>query len=253
MATGDIQVWVGILGTFVTVGATVSSVLGFQRRRDRTAAVGSAFREIVDALASENATTQMAAAILIRRFFDAHAEQGSSGTPYASESVAVIAGLLRQTPTGQFQKALADGLRFAPSLADADLQGCNLERAFLGVKRPDKRVPNLERADFFEANLSGASLRGARANEAVFFGAELANTVLRDAQLVGANFRGALLRGADFRGATLTGADFVEADIEGARFSGAVGIPDEIAPYLDEAGLSGGRPVESHRPKDSTE
>jgi hypothetical protein len=236
MAPADIQVWVGILGTFATVLATVSGVLGFQRRRETKAAVGSAFREIVDALASANATTRMAAAILIRRFFDPAAEQGSAGTPYASEAMAVIAGLLRELETSQFQKALADGLRFAPSLAGADLQGCNLEKAFLGVRDQDDIVPDLRGVDLFEARLAGASLRGASATEAVFFRADLSEAVLRGTQLEDANFREAVLHRADFRDSTLTGASFVDADIEGARFSGAIDIPTEIATKLDDSG-----------------
>jgi hypothetical protein len=53
--------------------------------------------------------------------------------------VAVIAALLRNTPTGELQKLLADGLAYASGLQGADLQECNLSRAYLG-RRPRTAV-----------------------------------------------------------------------------------------------------------------
>lgn len=226
MSTTEVQIWVGILGTFTTIVVSLLGVLGFQRRRDKSAAVGSAFREVIDALASESQTRQMAAAILIRRFFDVRSEQGRAGAPYAKESVAVIAGLLRQAGEGEVQKTLADGLRFARSLAGADLQRCNLTKAFLGIKEGDPKVPNLTHADLFEANLAGASLRGVYAKGAVFYRAILVETVFRDA----------VLDNADFRCATLTRADFTGATFKGARFADALDVPQYIKQQLDEGG-----------------
>lgn len=226
MNTSDLQIWVGILGTLATIVVSVLGVLNFQRRRDRAATVGTAFKEVVEALASENATRRLAAAILMRRFFDVHAEQGSAGAPYAKEAIAVIAALLRQTETGQMQKVLADGLRFAPSLARCDLQACNFTRAYLGRRKGDPKAVNLADADLFEADLTGASLKGVHAPGAVFFRATLVNTVFTDA----------VLSGADFRDATLTGARFTGAHLEGADFSGAVDVPQDVAVRLDVDG-----------------
>jgi uncharacterized protein YjbI with pentapeptide repeats len=161
----------------------------------------------------------MAAAILLRRFFDARSEQGTADLPYADDAVNVIAGLLRGCETGPIQKVLADGLRYAPCLAHTDLQGCNLSGAYLGQKEGDKKAANLTNADLYKANLTGASLKGVNAVGAVFFEATLVETVLSGADLSGANFRDAKLHGANFDGAQLTGANF----------SGASDVPAEVA------------------------
>jgi hypothetical protein len=221
-STSEVQIWVGIIGSLVTISVSVLGVLNFQRRRDQSAAVGTAFKDVVTSLSSDNETLRMAAAILLRRFFNVRSEQGAGHLSYANEAVAVIAGLLRKSETGAIQKVLADGLRYAPSLAQADLQGCNLTGAYLGQKKGDKKVVDLTNADLFEANLTGASLKGVKAPGAVFVGANLERTVLS----------GADLAGADFRGAQLNGAKFDDAQIAGARFSGALDIPADIASRL---------------------
>lgn len=219
MTTSDIQIWVGIVGSLATISVSVLGVLNFQRRRDRAASVGAAFKDVVDSLASDNATLRMAGAILLRRFFDTHSEQGAAHMSYAKEAMAVIAGLLRESQTGSVQKVLADGLRYAPSLSQADLQGCNLTGAYLGRKDGDKTVVDLTDADLFEANLTGASLKSVKAAGAVFYGATLVRTVLSYADLTD----------ADFRAAKLDGANFNMARIDGAKFSGASDIPADIA------------------------
>lgn len=244
MTTSEIQIWVGIIGSLVTIGVSVLGVLNSQRRRDRAAAVGAAFKDVVESLASDNATLRMAAAILLRRFFDTRSEQGAAGLSYASEALAVIAGLLRESSTGPLQKVLADGLRYAPSLSRADLQGCNLTSAYLGRKTGDETVVDLSNADLFEADLTEASLKGVNAAGAVFFGATLVNTVLSGADLTGADFRNADLTKADFRQADLHGAQFGGAGMEGARFSGALGIPAEVASKLE----AGSRVIEAGHP-----
>jgi hypothetical protein len=216
---GDLQGWVALVGALSAAGLGLSKYFDFRSRRERAAAAGQAFVTTVDALASGDEPKRLAGAILLRRFFDRSTEQGEKDTPYASEAVGVIAALLRGTETGTLQKILADGLAYAPSLVYADLQRCNLQKAYLG-KRPD-RCPDLSRADFFEADLSGASLKGARACETVFFRATMRSTVLRDTALMGADFREADLQGARFDGANLDGANFAGANLEDARFDGA--------------------------------
>jgi uncharacterized protein YjbI with pentapeptide repeats len=226
MTTNEIQIWVGIIGSLVTVSASVLGVLNFQRRRDRDAAAGAAFKDIVTSLASDNLTLQMASAILLRRFFDSDSEQGAGHLPYANEAAAVIAGLLREAKTGPVQKVLADGLRYAPTLAEADLQGCNLTGAYLGQRRGDTTIPNLANADLFGADLTEASLRGANAAGAVFRGAILVRTVLS----------GANLTGADFRAAKIDGARFDGAQMSGAQFSRPPAIPADIASQVNAQG-----------------
>jgi hypothetical protein len=226
MTTTDVQIWVGIIGSLVAVAVSVLGVLDFQRRRDRSAAVGSAFKDVVESLASDNPTRRMAGAILMRRFFDVRSEQGAARTPYARESVAVITGLLRKAETGPIQKVLADGLRYAPSLAHADLQGCNLAGAYLGRKKGDRRVVDLTEADLFEADLTGASLKEVNARGAVFYGAIAVKTVFTNADLTGADFRSARLEGAKFEGAHL----------DRAQFGNASDIPLDVEERLDSRG-----------------
>jgi uncharacterized protein YjbI with pentapeptide repeats len=214
----------GLLTALVAVASVVFAGYKYVSNRERLAAIRSAFREAVDALGAADPLQRRAGAIMLRRFFDDRTEQGARGTPYAGEALAVIAATLRGVDTDPFQKLLADGLAYAPSLKHADLQKTNLQGAYL-VARTSSPV-NLTDADFFRADLSGASLKGANAQGAVFYQARLLNTVLRDADLRGANFAEADLRGAEFEGAKL----------EGATFTDARNVPNEIARHLNENG-----------------
>lgn len=220
------QGWIALVGGFATAILGIIKYFNYRSRRDRVAIVGQAFSETVDALASKDEIKRLAAAILLRRFFDPRTEQGTAGTPYQQEAIRVIAALLRATETGEFQKLLADGLAHAPDLRGADLQRCNLRKAYLG-DRLGKPV-DLSRADLYEADVTGASLRGAVARETVFYGAKLAKTVLEGADLSGADLRGADLEGARFAGAT----------VAGAKFGGATNVPPDLAACLDASGDS---------------
>src|SRR5829696_9640903 len=134
------------------------------------AAVGDAFNSVVSSLGSDAEVERLAAAIRLRRFFNPRTELGIVDTPYASEALNVIAAVLRTQKTGSFQKLLADGLAYAPSLCRADLQRTNLQKAYLGVRNmggrkledvPDDERVDLRYADFYRADLAGASLKGA--------------------------------------------------------------------------------------------
>jgi uncharacterized protein YjbI with pentapeptide repeats len=219
--TTAVQAWVALLAALATGLLGVLKYFNYRSRRDRIALVGQSFSEIVDALSSKDEIKQLAAAILLRRFFDRKTEQGAAGAPYQQEAIRVIAALLRTTDTGQFQKLLADGLAYAPSLELADLQQCNLSSAYLG-QRPDRRV-DLSGADLFKADLTGASLKGATARGTVFYGATLVKTVFANADLTGADFRDADLAQTNFNGAVLAGA----------QFSGATNVPSAILASLD--------------------
>lgn len=216
VAASELQGWVAL----ATALAALLKYFDFRSKSERASAAGESFARTVDDLAADDEVKRLAGAILLRRFFNRGTEQGEKDMPYAKEALAVIAASLRDTPTGTLQKLLADGLAYAPNLADLDLQGCNLQNAYLGA-RPDRR-PDFSRADFFEADLSGASLKKARACEAVFFKATCDGTVFQAAELQGADFREADLKGARFDGATLAGA----------RFEGAKNIPDDLASRL---------------------
>jgi hypothetical protein len=205
----SVQGWVALVGGLATAILGILKYFNYRTRTDRLTIVGHTFSETVNALADQEEIKRLAAAILLRRFFDPHTEQGSGRTPYQKEALRVIAALLRATnEESEFQKLLADGLGHATDLHGADLQGCNLSGAYLG-DRQGRRV-DISGADLYKANLSHASLRGAIAKETVFNGAILANTVLE----------GADLTSADFRNADLTQARFADASIDGASFEG---------------------------------
>ncbi len=221
----SVQGWVALFGVLATAILGILKYFNYRTRTDRLTIVGQSFSETVDALASTDEIKRLAAAILLRRFFDPHTEQGSGRTPYQKEALRVIAALLRATKEqSEFQKLLADGLGHAPDLEGADLQGCNLSGAYLG-DRLGQRV-DLSGADLYQANLSNASLRGAIAKGTVFYGATLANTVLE----------GADLTSADFRDADLTQARFGDAILDGARFDGARNVPDDVSTRLAAVG-----------------
>ena len=218
--TAGAQAWVALIGGLAAAVLGILKYFNYRTRSDRLTLVGQAFSETVDSLASKDEIKRLAAAILLRRFFDRRTEQGSAGAPYQAEAIRVIAALLRATETGEFQKLLADGLAHAPRLRGADLQGCNLSGAYLG-DRLGRKV-DLSEADLYKADLSQASLRGVKATGCVFYGATLSRTV----------FEGADLTEADFRDADLANASFGGAILNGARFDNARNAPPEIAAGL---------------------
>ena len=92
------------------------------------------------------------------RFFDRETEVGIAGLPYWKDAVDVTAAILRGQTTGNFQKLLADGFAFAPSLERAGLQRTNLQSAYLGSRKKGKGSSeqlrtNLTYADFYRADL----------------------------------------------------------------------------------------------------
>jgi hypothetical protein len=253
MSPESLQGWVAVVGGLLAAVLGLFKYFNYRSRRDRLAEVGASFALTVEALASDNETSRMAGAVLLRRFFDRHTEQGGRGRPYVNEAIEVMAGMLRQDQPARVQKVLADGLRYARRLQDADLQNCDLSNAYLGKKQGDEASVDLSRADLFGAKCERASFKAAVARETVFADAVLKKTVFtgadcraadfRRASLEGAKFRsdpakqmpGADLRGADFRGAALEGADFADAQIGGAKFGGATGTPAEVSALLNKA------------------
>jgi uncharacterized protein YjbI with pentapeptide repeats len=229
MSPEDAKGWVAILGFLGTAIVGLRKFFSGQDKRDVRASVGAAFASTVDALASDNDTTRMAGAVLLRRFFDEHTEQGAKGTPYVSEAIELIAGMLReeQVPP-RIQKVLADGLRYAVDLRQTDLQNCDLQNAYLGEKAGDKRVVDLGEADLYKAICVGASFRKARLHKTVFLQANLKSASMVEADCTEADFRD-----ADLSKANLTGAKFGGAKIGGANFAGAKGIPAEVERLLD--------------------
>ena len=227
MATA-VQAWIGVIATLLTAIAGV--YLNYKTRRDRIAEVGSAFASIVGDLSTDNEVKRMAAAVLLRRFFDERSELAvrGAGTPYRKEAIEVIAGMLREPQPARLQKVLADSLRYAVNLKNADLQNCILSNGYLGQKEGDKFSVDLSGADLFEATCESTSFRNVTAVETVFFRSKLQRAVFNKADL----------RGADFREAELSGAKFTGAKVGGAKFAGALDIPKEIASLLDAQGVA---------------
>jgi hypothetical protein len=256
------------------ISAVITGILGifkyfqYRTRRDKLMLVRQSFEAVAKSLASNVEVERLAGAILLRRFFDRETEVGIAGTPhptllrrffhsepkdgtadeppYSKEAVDVTAAILRSQTTGNFQKLLADGLAFAPSLERADLQRTNLQFAYLGSRKragkpSDEVKTNLSHADFYRADLSNASLKRAKAQEAVFYQARMHNTILTGADLSHANFFEADLNRTQFIGADLNGAKFDGARIERANFKGAQNIPPIIASKLDESGVYQGK------------
>jgi hypothetical protein len=214
-ATGLAAVIGAIIAALQYLNATLT------KRREKAAAVRRSFEGVLTSLASENEVDRLAGAILLRKFFDPTAEVNTKDMPYAAEAINVIAAILRGQPSGNFQKLLADGLAFAPSLHGADLQRTNLHNAYLGSR--GNKLVDLSDADFYRADLSGASLKGAKACHAVFYQARMTN----------AFFRGADLRGANFFEADLWGVNFDGARLANATFERTRNIPPELKPHID--------------------
>ena len=203
-----------------SVAALAAGLVGFLKyfdyksNRDKLLQIRETFNVVVKSLSSQADVERMAAAILLRRFFDEKSEVGIAHAPYSREAVDVSAALLRGQATGNFQKLLADGLAFAPNLARADLQRTNLQFAYLGSRTKGEGAAavtvrtNLKHADFYRADLSSASLKNANAEGAVFYQARMHGTILSGADLRNAYFFEADLKGANFNGALLSGANF---------------------------------------------
>jgi hypothetical protein len=226
LIAADVGSAVSIGSAVVAALVAVLGVMGYQNRRARLSAIRTAFNDVVAALASDDARQQLAAAVLLRRFFDPKSELGARDllgrrrAPYSGEALSVIAAVLRGLPTGDLQKLLADGLAYAPTLEGADLQRTNLQGAYLSARHAKG---TLKRADFYRADLGGGSLKKARAANAVFYQARLRGTVLR----------GADLRCANFFEADVTGANFAGAWLARASFADSRGVPAELEPFLD--------------------
>ncbi len=225
----DIKGIASLITALVAVVGSVLTVTKYLSRRDKQLVTQQAFREVVNSLSSAIESQRLGGAILLRRFFDPKTELGEGGTPYAREAVNVIAALLRETETGNFQKLLADGLLYAPSLDSVDLQRTNLQNAYLGAKRKGVAT-DLKHADFFRADLSAASLKGANAENAVFYQTRLHNTIFKNTNLIGASFFEADLLGANFNGAKLLNAKFI----------GARNIPNVLIAHITEDGSYSG-------------
>lgn len=237
MSGQELGAWVAAataVAGFLTALIGIPRYFSYRTRRDRIATVGAALDAVVVSLASVSDIHRAAAAIRLRRFFDRRSELGVAGVAYAADALNVIAAVLRELPTSNVQKLLADGLSYAPSLAGADLQRTNLRNAYLAGT-------DLAAADFFQADVSDGSLKGASARGAKFYRTRLVRCVLS----------GADLRDTVFFEADLQGSIFSRAQLQGARFTGCTGVPVTVAGALDAGGVfTGSDPVPALDPSE---
>lgn len=259
-------------GALNIIGILIILLLAFWRyvaansKENKLNSVKSSFVSVTAQLSSPNETDKISAAILLRRFFDTNTEMGLKGRPFKKEAVNLIAGMLKVEPTGRLQKILAEGLIYAETIINQDLQKVNLHDVHLGkslgyspVFRWNKkywnqsklslyseRFPDFSGSDFFRSDLSKASFANCSLVACVFYEADCNNTIFRGSNLAEANFNGANLKMANFSGANLLNAKFDGADLKGARFKGAKHIPQVIEACLNDDRVYVSKPPEEN-------
>ena len=181
------------------------------------------FDTVVAQLSSDVKTSQLSAAILMRRYFKD--TKSKKRADLRIEAINVISSLLKVLPTGVLQKTLGDGLAYASDLTKIDLQGTNLQNLYLGRKDDVQII--MEETDMFMADLSYATL-----NNIVGHGTVFLNAILYHTQIKECDFTGAYFKGAD-----LSNAYFKNVQLYGANFSQATNLPIEFEQYLSEDGI----------------
>ena len=166
LTISDFLQFMAILGL---ITAVVYGILKFvqdfiQREAKEYENYQKSFETVVAQLSSEVKTSQLSAAILLRRYFKETSRKQMSGLH--SEAVNVISSLLKILPTGVFQKTLGDGLAYAVNLSKTDLQHTNLQNLYLG--RKDETKIQMQETDMFMADLSYANLDEIDGQGAVF-------------------------------------------------------------------------------------
>ena len=180
--------------------------------------------ETVSQLASTNSTTQLSAAILLRRYLTVFVRKNIFFDKYyflKKETLNVISSILRVLPTTVLQKTIADSLAYTPDLRNVDLQNTNLQDAYIGSKH---YKIDMSGVDLFKADLSSALIENVNATNAYFYHAILFGTRIKNCDLSNADFRNSDLSNCLFRNCILLNADF----------SGAYNIPPEISATLKD-------------------
>ena len=249
----------------------------FRTRYEKRKDWKSQFNDVVSQLSKRNETSQLAAAIMLRRFFNAQIDKEE----FRDEVIRVIAAHLKQKPpTGVYQKTLGDGLAFSGNLDYADLVRTNLQDLYLGVKNksddeeqkqvakeqyeeelrkttrgeiikkendstdeggfhlPDEKwVLTMDFTDLYEAELCDTLIEHVRGFGTIFYSANMRNTRIKNCEFINANFHDADLMNAIFTNVVLTGSDF----------SGAKNLPDGLLDYLDDNGIFHDKPEDKQR------
>ena len=239
----------GLVTALTTIAGLVAAVLGivkyfnYRTKRDRIAAIGTAFEAVVEALASDDEVKRMAAAIRLRRFFDPRGELATGGLwprlrqlrgreghqAGQATNQAATAGTTEGTPRNRNRlwKLSRDELPYA---ADA----LNVIVAILREQPPGNfqklladaltKAPKelLAGADIQKANLQNAWLGQIDLPEADFYRADLSDASFKEATAQGVKFYEARLARTRFVRAKLQEANFFGADLPRAEFTGAV-------------------------------
>lgn len=222
LSLSDLLQLIAILGL---VAAVVYGILKFvsdffQRESIKRENYYKSFDTVVAQLSSDVKTSQLSAAILMRRYFKEIGNKKRADLHL--EAINVISSLLKVLPTGVFQKTLGDGLAYAVNLSKVDLQNTNLQNLYLG-RKDDKRI-QMQETDMFMADLSYSNLDKIDGQGAVFM-----NSILYHASIKNCDFTNAYFYGAD-----LSNAYFKNVILYGADFSKASNLPKEFQGHLSE-------------------
>lgn len=218
LSISDILQLIAILGL---VAAVVYGILKFvldfiQRESIKRENYYKSFDTVVAQLSSDVKTSQLSAAILMRRYFK---ELGNKKrADLHLEAINVISSLLKVLPTGVFQKTLGDGLAYAVNLSKVDLQNTNMQNLYLG-RKDDTRI-QMQETDMFMADLSYANLDKIDGQGAVFMNSILYHASIKNCDFTNAYFYGADLSNAYFKNVILYGADFSKASNLPIEFQG---------------------------------
>ncbi|KIO47138.1 pentapeptide repeat-containing protein [Sanguibacteroides justesenii] len=219
----------GIVIAATILAAVIMFIFKFfdiRNNREKEKEYKDEFNATVSQLSSNNLSSQLSAAILLRRFLNVKTKNSSY---FHEEVINVISALLRTLPSGILQKTLGDGLAYAKDLSKIDLQKTNMQDLYLGNK--EFRIV-LNRTDMYLADLSFSLLENIDGEEAVFYNAILSGCRIKESNFTKANFRGADLTNTFFKNVILYQADFNEA----------VNIPDEIRQFLVDGIYSDSKP-----------
>lgn len=210
----------GMMGTLGVISAIVYAVTKyihdfFQSKTKEKEEYISSFNTIVSQLTSENKTTQLSAAILLRRYL----KETKKYTNLKDEAINVVSSVIRVLPMGILQKTLVDGLASAKNLSNCDFQKTNMQDAYLGVKKGKIKI---DKADLYLADLSYALIQNLTGHNIVFYRTILFGTKIKDCDFTNGNFAEA----------DLTNTSFKNVILKGANFSGAYNIPEDIKSKL---------------------
>lgn len=206
----------------------ISEYKDFKSSSQRRAEYMTSFDKIITQLSTDVPSSQLSAAILLRRFFSIKLDEKSSFLK--TETINVISSILRTVSTGVYQKTLGDSLAYAMDLSGADLQKTNLQDIYIGNKKSEII---LQKTDFFMADLSCALIDGVQGQEAILYHAILFGTQIKNSNFENANFSYADLTNTRFKNVKLKGADF----------SHALNIPEEIQSRLVNGKYQGNEAV----------